>query len=95
MQNAATSLTFTGAATGAQAGLTKTGSGARTLTGANNYTGLTTVNAGVLQLNAAAQTPVIGSDARRRERHRRQVGLGLHHRLRSGNHDPVASSHGF
>ncbi len=63
VQNAATSLTFTGAVTGGQAGLTKTGSGALILTGANNYTGLTTVNAGVLQLNAAAQTPVIGSGA--------------------------------
>jgi prepilin-type N-terminal cleavage/methylation domain-containing protein/prepilin-type processing-associated H-X9-DG protein len=53
VQNTATSLTFTGAVTGGQAGLTKTGSGALILTGPNAYSGLTTVQHGHLEINNA------------------------------------------
>jgi autotransporter-associated beta strand protein len=59
--NLATSLTFTGAVTGGQVALTKTGGGTLILTGADSYTGLTTVSAGALVLGASAQNPVLGS----------------------------------
>ncbi len=55
VQNAATSLTFSGAVTGGQVGLTKTGDGALIFTGTNSYTGLTTVCGGVLELAAGAK----------------------------------------
>ena len=98
VQNAATSLTFTGAVTGGQAGLTKTGSGALTLAGANTYTGLTTVSAGTLDLAdssaaldrrpsirrlAGGSTCIQGG----------QVDLRLYRRLRPGVDDPVAAEH--
>jgi autotransporter-associated beta strand protein len=51
VQNATTSLTFSGAVTGGQVGLTKTGSGGLILTGPNNYTGVTTISAGTLEIN--------------------------------------------
>ncbi len=53
VQNATTSLTFTGAVTGGQVGLTKTGSGTLVLSGPNTYTGLTTVQHGHLEINNA------------------------------------------
>ena len=59
VQNASTSLTFTGAATGGQAGLTKAGSGTLKFTAANNYIGVTTVENGTLELaTAVSQNPV-------------------------------------
>ncbi len=60
--NRSDSVVFTGNISGGGS-LTKTGAGWLTLSGANSYTGLTTVNAGVLQLNAAAQSPVLGNGA--------------------------------
>jgi autotransporter-associated beta strand protein len=63
VQNAATSLTFTGAVTGGQAALTKTGSGSLTLAGANNYTGVTTISAGTLEINGARPTTNVLTDA--------------------------------
>ncbi|MGA2498791.1 MAG: autotransporter-associated beta strand repeat-containing protein, partial [Tepidisphaeraceae bacterium] len=48
-----TSTSFSGAITGA-GGLTKVGTGALTLSGANNIAGATTVNAGTLNLNAGS-----------------------------------------
>ncbi len=53
VQNAAASLTFTGAVTGGQVGLTKTGSGVLTLAGPDTYTGNTMVGAGTLGLSQA------------------------------------------
>jgi autotransporter-associated beta strand protein len=44
--------TYAGGLSGTGASLSKTGAGTLTLTGTNTYTGGTTVNAGVLQLNA-------------------------------------------
>ena len=61
VQNAATSLTFSGPVTGGQAGLTKTGGGALILTGAASYTGLTTICDGALELALSAQNPVLGA----------------------------------
>ncbi len=43
--------------------LTKTGASKLTLSGANTYTGLTTVSAGTLELGVNAQAPVLGSGA--------------------------------
>ena len=64
VQNAATSLTFTGAVTGGQAGLTKTGSGRLVLTGVSTYTGLTTVIAGgTLELGVNAEATVLAGGA--------------------------------
>ncbi len=60
VSNPAASLAFAGAVTGGQDGLTKTGSGMLILTGADSYTGLTTVSAGALELGVNAQTPVLG-----------------------------------
>ena len=40
-------------------GITKLGAGTLTLTGANSYTGLTTVRAGTLELGVNAQSPVL------------------------------------
>ena len=40
-------------------GVTKLGAGTLTLTGANTYTGLTTVKAGTLELGPSAQSPVL------------------------------------
>ncbi len=61
VQNAAASLTFTGAVTGA--GLTKAGSGQLTLAGATNYTGVTTISAGTLEINNASLTTNVLTDA--------------------------------
>ena len=55
VQNAPTSLTFSGTVTG-QGGLTKTGSGGLVLGGVSNYTGVTTVQSGTLQINNASST---------------------------------------
>ena len=64
VHNATTSLTFTGAVTGSQAGLTKTGSGTLILSGANSYTGLTTVQQGALEIaNPTAVTNLLTAGA--------------------------------
>ena len=60
------SLTINPSISGAYS-LTKVGSGTLDLTGANGYSGLTTVNAGVLELGASARNPVLtggGADIR-------------------------------
>jgi autotransporter-associated beta strand protein len=54
VQNAATTLTFTGAVTGGQAGLMKTGSGTLILNATSTYTGPTVVSNGTLQFNGAS-----------------------------------------
>jgi fibronectin-binding autotransporter adhesin len=59
---AGTSLTITGAGTGAGM-LTKTGAGTLILTGANNYTGGTTIAAGILQIGAGGATGALGTGA--------------------------------
>ena len=56
VQNAATSLNFTGTVTGGPGGLTKAGSGGLVLGGVSNYTGVTTVQSGTLQINNASST---------------------------------------
>ena len=48
--------------------MTKTGAGKLTLTGANNYTGLTIVRAGTLELDASAQSPVLTGARGRHQR---------------------------
>ncbi len=51
-------LTISGAASSTSGALIKTGAGTLTLTGANNYTGLTTVSAGTLQLNRSVDNTI-------------------------------------
>ena len=57
---AAVTDSFAGVITGA-GGLTKVGTGTQTLTGANDYAGQTTVNAGVLQIGDAGTSGTLGS----------------------------------
>ncbi len=60
------SPTFSGALSGSGS-FNKIGSGTLILTGGNNYSGLTTVSAGVLELGTSAQSPVLtggGADIR-------------------------------
>jgi len=52
-------ITYTGAISGTGTAVTKSGAGKATLTAANSYDGVTTVNAGTLELAAAAQVPVL------------------------------------
>jgi autotransporter-associated beta strand protein len=59
---AGTVLTISGAGTGA-GGFIKNGLGTLVLTGANAYTGGTTINAGVLQVGAAEATGALGTGA--------------------------------
>jgi autotransporter-associated beta strand protein len=54
-----TNTTFAGLVNG-NAAITKTGTGALTLTGVNTYTGPTTVTRGTLVLGPAAQEPIFG-----------------------------------
>ena len=67
----------------------QSGVGTTILTGANSYGGSTAVSAGVLELAAAARSPVISGGganiSARRDR------LRLRHRLRSGNDHPGAA----
>ncbi|MGC4005989.1 MAG: autotransporter-associated beta strand repeat-containing protein [Pirellulales bacterium] len=56
IDDAITFATYTGALSGAGAGLTKTGSGTQTLTGANTYTGSTTIERGTLIIEGTASS---------------------------------------
>jgi len=61
-----TSTTFSGVIQDGGAGalsIVKTGSGTFTLTGANTYTGTTTISAGVLQVGSGGTTGTLGSGA--------------------------------
>ncbi|WP_395730163.1 autotransporter-associated beta strand repeat-containing protein [Prosthecobacter sp.] len=61
-----TSTTFSGVIQDGGAGalsIVKEGSGTFTLTGANSYTGTTTINAGVLQVGSGGTTGTLGSGA--------------------------------
>lgn len=55
--NQSTASTFSGVMSGSGS-LTKAGSGKVTLTGASNYTGATTINAGTLAVNGSITSPV-------------------------------------
>jgi autotransporter-associated beta strand protein len=58
---ASTDLTLSGAAAASAGALTKTGPGRLILSGANGYTGLTTVNTGVLNIRNATALGTVGS----------------------------------
>jgi autotransporter-associated beta strand protein len=53
-----TSTTFSGAVAGSTGALTKAGAGTLTLSGSNTYTGMTTVNAGTLDVTGSLVGPV-------------------------------------